>query len=304
MTIKFQIQTILKLASLTQEKLARELDVSFATLNSWANGKSDPRVEAADKINKLYKKITGEEGISAEAIRLKTEMLLSRMKNQKNIPGLILSRVDIFQQFMLSLTYNSNKIEGSSLSESETATLLFHNRALVDKSLIEQLEVKNHQTALNFVFKNFKDDITEDWILKVHSMLMNGIREDSGSYRNHGVRIVGSFVPTANYLKIPDLMKELIKKIQKTKCGPVQHSAVTHALFEKMHPFSDGNGRVGRLIMTAMLLRKNFPPALIREEKRQLYYTYLSRAQLEGDYSLLEDFLLDAIDESLGIIEL
>ena len=74
------------------------------------------------------------------------------------------------------------------MSESETATLLFHNRALVDKSLIEQLEVKNHQTALNFVFKNFKDDITEDWILKVHSMLMNGIR-DSGSYRNHGVRL-------------------------------------------------------------------------------------------------------------------
>ena len=88
----------------------------------------------------------------------------------------------------MSLTYNSNSIEGSTLTENETADILFRNKNIKNKSLIENLEAKNHQAALEYLFReiklNFK--INENFILKLHSMLMNGIRDDAGMYRRHG----------------------------------------------------------------------------------------------------------------------
>jgi len=303
MLIKEQLQIILTQAALTQEGLARELKVSFVTLNSWFNGKSNPRAEAEARIEELYRKVTGEKTLSNDELNGKLKALLFKKKSFKNIPALILKRPDLYDTFMLTLTYNTNRIEGSTLTENETATLLFDNRTLSNKTLVEQLEAKNHQTALNTVFKDFKaKKITEEWILRLHAILMNGIRDDAGCYRSHGVRILGSFVPTANHLKIPHLMKELVQKINKKEKNPLHHAARMHAIFEKIHPFSDGNGRIGRLILHTMLLKANFPPALIREETRRLYYTYLKKAQLDEDYSLLEDFLMDAVKESLDFL--
>ena len=304
MTIKNQLQVILKQTALTQEQLARLLSVSFATLNSWVNGKSNPRAKAVTRIEELYNRSTGEKTLSPKELEKKYRTLLLKKKFHKNILSFILKRPDLYDTFMLQLTYNTNRIEGSTLTEDETASLLFDNRVLPNKTLVEQLEAKNHQTALKAVFKNLRTQkITEEWILKLHAMLLNGIREDAGCYRNHGVRILGTFVPTANHLKVPQLMKELVKKINKKEKNPLRHAAFVHAVFEKIHPFSDGNGRIGRLILHAMLLKTNFPPALIREENRRLYYTYLKKAQLEEDYSLLEDFLMGAVDESLELLD-
>lgn len=206
---------------------------------------------------------------------------------------------------MLSLTYHSNRIEGNTLTEDETADLLFGKNALPNKTFIEQLEVKNHQAALLFLWSHLQTDaLNENWILKIHGILMNGIREDAGSYRNHGVRIVGSNVPTANYLKIPVLMREFVKKLHIKKGSNIfRRCALLHAEFEKIHPFSDGNGRVGRLLLQALLLKAGFAPVIIREEKKRIYYAYLRRAQLENDPSPLEDFLMDGVLESYDLMK-
>ena len=82
---------------------------------------------------------------------------------------------------------------------------------------------------------------------------MVGIRDDAGQYRAHPVRITGSFVPTANYLKVPQLMKELF--MRKRQGDFLKNSAYFHANFEKIHPFGDGNGRVGRLLLIGMTLK-------------------------------------------------
>lgn len=306
MTISEKLKLIKSLSGLTQERLARKFDVSFATLNSWINEKSIPRQKAEILIDELYKEYTGQKIIPGDVLQAKKQLIILKSKKHKNVLKTIIDRPDIRDEFTLLLTYHTNSIEGSTLSENETGAILFNNKVFPNKTLVEQMEVKNHQAALQYLFKYLslaKNKINEDLIMKLHSILMNGIRDDAGFYRRYGVRIVGSNVPTSNYVKVPILMAELEDSINAPKQDNIQKIAEIHSTFERIHPFGDGNGRIGRLIISAMLIRENMPPAIIRQEKKQLYYTFLNKAQIQGDLSLLEDFLCDAILEGLEVIE-
>lgn len=305
MTIQEKIRFILKLSGLTQEELARRLGVTFAALNRWINGKAIPRPKAKVKIDELYKEYTGEKKIPESVLGAKKSIILGKRKSHQKVLKEILSNPDIRDQFYLSLTYNSNRIEGSTLSESETAAILFENAALPNKSLVEQMEAKNHHAALEYLFRHIaeKRPLDEAMILKLHGIIMNAIREDAGSYRSHGVRIMGTHVPTANYLKIRELMKELVRDMNRKNTDIIAHIADIHSRFEKIHPFSDGNGRVGRLIMHAMALRANLAPVVVLQEKRRLYAAYLNKAQMKDDTSLLEDFVCDCVLEGYRILE-
>ena len=305
MTIKEKLQILLKLSGLTQEELARRLGVTFAALNRWINKKAVPRQKAQEKIDELYKEYSGEKRIPESVLGAKKALVIQKSNAHKNLLKEILDNPDIRDRFYLSLTYNTNRIEGSTLSENETAAILFENAALPEKSLIEQLEAKNHQAALEYLFRYLseKKPLNEALILKLHAILMNAIRSDAGSYRNHGVRIMGANVPTANYLKIPDLMASFADKIGRNVPDAVAHISAMHSKFEKIHPFSDGNGRIGRLLMHAMAIKNNLAPVVVLQEKRRLYATYLNKAQTQGDTSLLEDFLCDAILEGYKILE-
>ena len=102
--------------------------------------------------------------------------------------------------------------------------------------------------------------------MKLHGILMNGVQPDAGEYRRHAVRILGVNLPTANYLKIPELTPQILSEANKRTRDTIALSAKIHSRFEQIHPFSDGNGRIGRLLMNAMLLKANFAPAIIRQE--------------------------------------
>lgn len=305
MTVKEQLQILQKLSGLTQAELARRLGVTFAALNRWINGKVIPRPKAQTKIAELYKEYSGEKEIPKSALDVKKQLVIKTSKAHKNVLKEILDNPDIRDQFYLSLTYNSNRIEGSTLSEDETAAILFQNAALPNKGLVEQLEAKNHQAALEYLFGYIakKKPLNEELILKLHNILMNAIRSDAGIYRNHGVRIVGTYVPTANYLKVPTLMKELVCDMKREQKDTIAHIANIHSRFEKIHPFGDGNGRVGRLLMHAMALRANLAPVVVLQEKRRLYAAYLNKAQMKDDYTLLQDFVCDAVMEGYRIVE-
>ena len=133
---------------------------------------------------------------------------------------------------------------------------------------------------------------------------MNGIRDDAGEYRRQGVRIVGSNVPTANHLSVPGLMTELIKKINIKAEDVVSYISYIHSRFEEIHPFSDGNGRIGRLIMTAMLLDNNLPPAIVEAKERKYYLSYLRKSQLKKDSDFLNDLICDAVLRGFYIIDI
>jgi len=305
MNIQDKLKIIQKEAGLTQTQIAEKVGVSFVAFNNWWTGKAQPREKHAKKIDALYREYTGQKKIPDNVLEAKKELLKRKSRRHRNILKTILENSDIRDQLLLSLTYNSNKIEGSTLSEDETADIMFRSLVIPDKSLTEQLEVKNHQAALTHLLENFESlkKLDEKTVLKLHSMLMNGLRDDAGLYRRHAVRIVGSNVPTANYLRVPDRMAELFADIRKKRKDAVSHAAEIHARFEQIHPFSDGNGRVGRLLLTAMLLKDGLAPAMIRQENKRLYYVFLRVAQLGNDLTQLEDFICDAALEGFDVLE-
>jgi Fic family protein len=304
MTIKEKLKIIQNVSGLTQTEIAGKIGVSFVAFNNWWNEKSTPRKKQEAIIDDLYKEYTGQNIIPKNILDAQKELIARESKKYKNILDVIGKNSDIYDQFLLSLTYNSNKIEGSTLSEDETADIIFNNKSIPNKSIIEQLEVKNHQVALQYLFNYLNDSkkIKEELILKLHSILMNGIRDDAGLYRRHGVRIVGSNVPTANHLKVPVLMKQIVKDISRKQADRIAHASNIHARFEQIHPFSDGNGRIGRLILVAMLLISNIAPATIKQEEKRIYYTSLRRAQLKDDFTQLEDFICGAIMIGFDIV--
>ena len=305
MTTRQKLEIIRKMLGLTQTKLAQRLGVSFAAFNSWWTGKSNPRPKMQAAIDELFLEVTGQKIIPADQLTAKKQALDQKSAEHKNVVAEILDNPDVRDQFILKLTYHSNRIEGSTLTEPDTAAILFDNVALPNKSIIEQLEAKNHQTALNYLFDHVakKEKINEALVFKLHGILMNGIKPDAGAYRNHGVRITGVNLPTANYVSVPKLMTEVMAKATEKTKDVIALAASVHGKFEQIHPFSDGNGRTGRLLMDAMLLQANFAPAIIRNEQKRLYYTYLYKAQTKEDYSQLEDFLCDAIVDGFNILE-
>lgn len=306
MTVSVQLLAIQKASGMTQTQLARELGVSFVTLNRWINADVMPRAPQKNRVDALYTKHVSKAGTTdMELLKAKKSYLTKLTKKSPNPLARLLATPDVLEQIELSLTFHTNRLEGSSLTEHETALVLFENAALKDKTLIEQLEAKNHQSAIRHLFRYLTEGgrVDEALVRQLHGVLMNGIRDDAGRYRVHGVRIVGTFVPTANPIKVLLLMEQFSKRIcKKLPKDIVQFVAETHAEFEQIHPFSDGNGRIGRLLANALLLKANYPPAVITENIRRDYLSALNKAQLTADFTPLAHIIADAIMEGQTIL--
>ncbi len=308
MTITKQLQQIQKCSGKTQEELARDLGVSFPTLNSWINGKSQPRTEATQRINSLYLETFGDTNIERHDLDEKIGKL-KQLQHQFPKPfSLLMSRNDLYDNLLLSLTYHTNSIEGSTFTEPDVKAVLFDDVTIPNKSVREHQEAKNHQGALGFVMRWIRDSNTTidvELVKHIHQILMNGILHTAGTYRNHSVRIAGVHVPTSNHLSIETNMVECIasfNRFEKYPQNQVEHIAQTHARFEQIHPFSDGNGRVGRLLMLILALRYQLAPVLIKKEKKQAYYTYLEAAQMQSNLAPLSSFIIDALFEGYKLL--
>jgi len=288
----------------TQVELALELGVSFVAYNRWRNGRAQPRATKGATIDALLAAHTGHSFTPSNSVWW-YEALRAKQHKHQHVLREITRSPDILEQFLLSLTYNSNRIEGSTLSEADTAAVLFDDVAPRNKTVTEIFEAKNHRVALDFLLSYLQQGkyVNEALVLRLHEILMNGIRGDAGQYRMHAVRIVGSYVPTANPAKVPELMKACMRDMRQRKGDIVAQLARTHAVFEQIHPFSDGNGRVGRLLMHAIALSANLPPVFVENRHKRTYLKHLNRAQLEQDYLPLEQFLAEALIRSYRIVE-
>lgn len=302
-----QLTDILKAAGWSQEQLARELRVSFPTLNAWINKRSRPRQRALLDIERLYLTIVGADSLDEHELReTKSAALNSRAGAKK-----LAESQDTLDKLALYLTYHTNTIEGSTMTLSDVEEVLFEHKVLSNRTAIEQAEARNHQAALIWVLDRLIKEgdtlsLNEEFILGIHLRLMNGIMSDAGMYRNHSVRIMGAHVPLANWAKVPDLVTQLTHKLNRPSKDMIVTLAETHAEFEQIHPFSDGNGRTGRLLLFAQALKANLTPPLVTKERKLAYYKYLELAQTKGKLESLELFIAQSIlfcDELLNPAE-
>ncbi|MFC2174761.1 Fic family protein [archaeon] len=205
-------------------------------------------------------------------------------------------------QMNIELTYNSNAIEGNTLTLQETRLILEEGITVGGKPLNEYLEAQNHEKALEWtesIAKGTKK-ITEETILETHEILMKGTSEYAGRYRDKRIRITGaSFTPPAPQ-KLLRLMRELVKWMQATKQDPIEKAALAHHKLVWIHPFFDGNGRTARLLMNLMLFREGYPPTVLRLVDRKKYYRALKEAD-KGNPAPLVNFIARAVEQSLNI---
>lgn len=291
-----KLNAILSASGWSQEQLARELNVSFPTLNSWVNERSQPRPKAIQKIEELYLTIVGGEDVDVtELIVLKKTVLQIAFS-----PKVLLSDEESLKKLTLHLTYHTNTIEGSTMTLSDVEDVVFGQKVLSNRTAIEQTEARNHQAALYWLIDTLVADgkdfvINEGLVLGLHLRLMNGIIGDAGQYRKHAVRIMGTHVTLANWQKVPQLMQDFTTTYSKKSSDIITQLAESHAAFEKIHPFSDGNGRTGRLILLAQALQAGLIPPLVLKERKSAYYKYLALAQTEDNHLPLELFLAQSM---------
>lgn len=294
MNYSSQLNSILAASGWSQEELSRRLNVSFVTLNSWINKRSSPRKKAAENIQLLYFEILGTDSCEIGML----EELKEKVKYLKTSSHDIIAKEEVLNSLILNLTYHTNTIEGSTMTLDDTKNVLFNNKVLSNRTQIEQVEAINHKVALLWILdklgkKNF--EINKDLVKGLHLRLMNGIITDAGLYRNHSVRIMGTHVAVANFLRIPELMEELMNSLQNPSKDLISIISTTHSAFEKIHPFSDGNGRVGRLLMLAQSLQKGFVPPIVIKERKYAYYKYLELAQIHNNTIPLQIFVAQSM---------
>jgi Fic family protein len=202
-------------------------------------------------------------------------------------------------------TYNSNAIEGNTLTLRETFIVLEHGVTIGGKSLREHFEVINHRDAIAFVEALVQDDtpITPTVIRQMHALVLAKIDDDeAGKFRTTQVRIGGARHTPADPLDVPREIRALCDWIRSDSAlalHTVERAALAHHRFEAIHPFADGNGRTGRLLMNLLLLRDGFPPAVIKHVDRKKYYRALAEADDGGTDSLV-NFVGSAVDTSLS----
>lgn len=299
-----KIAEIIEKTGWSQSRLAGEIGVSFATINRWINKHAIPHPSHLKIIDKIFKDVVGIPAVSAEEIDSLIEKIEKTRRRIKEIRRKISGDENLLENFLIELTYNTNAIEGSRMSKQDTKAVIQDKALIKDRTLYEHLEVKNHEAVLRKILRGeVKGPVTEDLVLAVHSLLMQGLIEDAGVWRKKWIKISGVDLILPSPQDIKEEMRYFFRDLNKPREHILRHAARMHYAFEAIHPFSDGNGRVGRLIMAIMLLDEDYPPAVIKLEDRNRYYEVLEYAN-RGEKSHLIKFILENVFGSYRLLML
>lgn len=204
------------------------------------------------------------------------------------------------EEFVVEYTYNSNAIEGNTLTLRETDMVL-RGLTIAQKPLKEHMEAIGHRDAFRFVADLVKDDIplSESIIKQIHYLVLADKPDDRGVYRRVPVRIMGAYnEPVQPYLIQPKL-EQLLSKYKKKNEHIITKLAWFHIEFESIHPFIDGNGRTGRLLINLELMKAGYPPIDIKFTDRMAYYNAFDIYHRNNDLSAMEMLFVKYINERL-----
>jgi len=240
-----------------------------------------------------------------DSIQKLLEEKLQKLNKLRPISVVLLTKLR--ERFEIEMTYNSNAIEGNTLTLKETYWVIQEGITVKGKPLKDHLEAKNHKEALEFLYDSINSQgtntISENLIKNLHSLVIQDInKEIAGQYRIRDVFITGTHHKPTSAINVPPQMNDLIKwgRDNYKKMNIVEFSAIFHHKLVHIHPFEDGNGRTGRLVMNIFLMQYGFPLVIIQKNDRKKYYRVLAIADT-GHYKPLVNFVGQAVLRSLNI---
>lgn len=211
------------------------------------------------------------------------------------------------EEFLIEYTYHSNAIEGNTLTLQETA-LVLEGVTIDKKPLKDHLEAVGHKDAFLYVQDLVKDRVpfSERIIKQIHTLVLMDRPEDRGIYRRIPVRIMGAYHTPPDPVLVPEEMEQLIVEFRgNKKLHPVESAALFHLKFEGIHPFVDGNGRTGRLILNLMLMQAGYPPVNVKYSDRKRYYEafdiYYRDNSQDGMIGIVTDLLEERLTQYLAL---
>jgi Fic family protein len=206
------------------------------------------------------------------------------------------TKEDMFNDFLILYSYNTNAIEGNTFTLRDTELLLNKNITPSGKNLREVNDHLNAKSVFLSVLKN-KFVITHENIIKLHSKLMKNVDERVGSYRAGNVRVFGAKFKTSSFEYIKTDITILLRwyRSNRKKLHPLVLASMFHHKFEKIHPFYDGNGRTGRMLMNIILFQNELPFLIVPDSQRKKYYDCLEKADKEEYVSLIEFFYFNLL---------
>jgi Fic family protein len=226
-----------------------------------------------------------------------------QLQSSRPLPNIALNKIR--ESLSIEWTYNSNSIEGNTMSLRETQMVLQEGITVKGKSLREHFETHNHDKAIDYLYSIINENYTlrSIDILSLHGLVLRSIEDDfAGRIRNGGVRITGANFTPPNANKVPDLVDELIDFVNTNplNLNDIELATVFHHKLVWIHPFFDGNGRTVRLAMNLLLMRCGFPPAIILKNDRKKYYEALNQAN-NGNYQKLTLLMCQSLERTLNI---
>jgi len=238
-------------------------------------------------------------------VKNRLEDKLKKLNKLRPLPKSAVQKIR--EKFQIEMTYNSNAIEGNSLTLKETFLVINEGVTVRGKPLKDHLEAKDHHAALEYLYdlidKNKKHTISEILIQNLHQIIIQETdKEWAGKYRNANVIIGGAKHTPPDALQVPQKMHNLISWLysQKSKMNIVELSALLHHKLVYIHPFFDGNGRTARLVVNLLLLQAGYPLVIFLKNDRKKYYNVLEMAD-DGKYEPLVKFISQSIERSLDI---
>lgn len=206
------------------------------------------------------------------------------------------------EEFTVEYTYNSNAIEGNTLTLRET-DLVLRGLTIDKKPLKDHMEAVGHKEAFDFVTELVKEkcEINERVIKQIHYLVLADKKDDRGVYRRVPVRIMGAVHETAQPYLIVTKMEELLRNYLASEEHIVTKLARFHIEFEGIHPFIDGNGRTGRLLVNLELMKAGYPPIDIKFTDRIAYYNAFDEYHVKHNSKAMESLFAKYINERLDI---
>lgn len=215
-------------------------------------------------------------------------------------------------EFLVEFTYNSNAIEGNTLTLQETSLIINEGITIAEKPLKYHLEVIGHKDAYFYVESLVKDKIplTERVIKNIHSIVLMDKPQDKGVYRNVPVRIMGAVHEPPQPWHVPIQMEQLLTEYEdmKKSLHPIERVALFHLKFESIHPFIDGNGRTGRLLINLELMKEGYPAINVKFTDRRKYYDCFTAYHQSGSnpkamVELIAGYVQEILKKYLTILQ-